>query len=84
MLFGFMQNRLHAAKNEFTGKWCQMGMRPRRNGIAAEGRRRPGREAFVCDSRIARSVWSAPALAALSCGQRGRNGGCSPCGQKRC
>ena len=41
MLFGFTQSRLHTAKNEFTGKQSQMGMRPRHSGKAAEGRRSP-------------------------------------------
>ena len=52
--------------------------------VIVEKRRRAaaGREAFVWDLRIAQSVWSAPALAALSGGRRGWNGGCSPCGQK--
>jgi hypothetical protein len=44
--------------------------------------RSPKREAFTCEFRIAQSVWSAPALAVLSGGRRGWNGGCSPCGQK--
>ena len=50
---------------------------------AVEGHRiSPRREAFACNLRIARSVWSAPASAALSGGRRGWNGECFPCGQK--
>ena len=41
MLFGFTQSQLHAAKNEFTRKQSQMGMRLRHSGKAAEGRRSP-------------------------------------------
>ena len=52
--------------------------------VIVEKRRRAaaGREAFVWDLRIAQSVWSAPALAALSGGRRGWKDGCPPCGQK--
>jgi len=49
-------------------------------GKAAEGCRRT--RGVCLGLRIAQSVWSAPALAALSGGRRGWKDGCPPCGTK--